>query len=146
MKIDKLCILMVGMALTAPCFSKPLMDNEQLINKAVNDFFVTYNKSGISGLPVKITNCYKNSQTDKRYCLYLDYTAKIFDANMVAALNEEFGGNAPTYEYFDDDKFGERVGMNVYLPMSSNFEETNSHLEFLYHKLMDKIVGKIESQ
>ncbi|QEY24994.1 hypothetical protein D0T90_05730 [Neisseria animalis] len=89
------------------------------------------------GAANEIGNCYKSRKKDKLYCLYFDYTARIFDARMSEAMN------FPATEFFDDERFAERTISKVYLPRDVSMDEANQHLSELYGKLTQKISVKI---
>ncbi len=119
--------------LPAFCFAAPVSDNEKLMNSAVKRFDKVYFESGMQGVGAEVRSCYQNAKTDKLYCLYLDYTARIVDSVMTGGMNMSQD------QYFDDAAFGERIKTNFYHPRHVSTEDANRHLSELYHKLLQKI-------
>ena len=81
-----------------------------LLQKALFDLKSIIEESGMAGAVVDISDCYENNP-NKKYCFYLDYSARIFDAHMAQAFNTE----APTVPFFDEDTFLERSYSNYYI-------------------------------
>ena len=119
----------------------PVTDDERLLDQAVQDFLEHMNKgeTGLAGAMSKISDCYESPSSNKLYCLYYDYTARILDAQ----VREVLGMKEPL-EFFSDDAFGERVAKHVYIPKGSNFAETNAHLNMLFYKIQDRMNKAIQ--
>ena len=139
MKINSLLKAILASFLALSCVTAqatPIVDNEKLLNQAVRDFLIHMGKqtTGMSGAIVKIDKCYKSSSTNKLYCLYYDYTARIYDAAV-----RELLGMEGTLDFFSDDEFLERIAKHVYFPKGSNFSESNAHLQMLFYKIQDRL-------
>ncbi|MBR7069495.1 MAG: hypothetical protein IKI30_03485 [Oxalobacter sp.] len=116
--------------------AEPVVDDEKLIDQAVQDFWQHMEKgeTGMSGAIVKIADCYDSPSTNKLYCLYYDYTARMVDADVRRMLGIE-----GTLDFFSDDVFSERAAKHVYLPNGSTLVEANDHLELLSYKIQDRL-------
>ncbi|ENV17252.1 hypothetical protein F964_01954 [Acinetobacter guillouiae NIPH 991] len=91
------------------------------------------------GVIDSVDRCYKNPKKPKLYCFYLDYSGRIFDALMVESINAYSDSNYPTNAFFSDENFQKRIFINLYKPYDSSMEEANSHMNFLYYKILDKL-------
>ncbi len=58
---------------------------------------------------------------------------------MIESLNSQTNSLYSTNEFFSDENFQERIYLNVYKPYDSSMEEANSHMNFLYYKIIDMI-------
>ncbi|ELW83446.1 hypothetical protein ACINWC743_1251 [Acinetobacter sp. WC-743] len=58
---------------------------------------------------------------------------------MIESLNSQTNSLYSTNEFFKDENFQERIYLNVYKPYDSSMEEANSHMNFLYYKIIDMI-------
>ena len=117
----------------ALCFAKPLVDNSAQMDRAVDKFFQVYKRSGMAGVAGEIEKCYSNKKMDKLNFLYLDYTARIFDAQVTEVMG------FPANEFFADSLFQERIATNVYFPRGVTMKQANKHLSDLYTKLIRRI-------
>ncbi|TCM63812.1 hypothetical protein EC844_11926 [Acinetobacter calcoaceticus] len=131
--------LTLALLIPMGAYSKPILDDNVLMQKSVNDFFSTYEDSGMSGAISQIDACYKTKSNEKLYCFYMDYTARIFDSFMTESFNSLNNGNLTIQDYLDDEKFSERSFKYIYLPNNTSFHETNSHLNNLYYLLLNLI-------
>lgn len=110
-----------------------------LLKQAIHDLHNIYTQGGIVQVIDSIDQCYKDLQKPKLYCFYLDYSARIWDALMIESLNSQTNSLYSTNEFFSDENFQERIYLNVYKPYDSSMEEANSHMSFLYYKIIDMI-------
>ena len=58
---------------------------------------------------------------------------------MIESLNSQTNSLYSTNKFFSDENFQERIYLNVYKPYDSSMEEANSHMNFLYYKIIDMI-------
>ena len=121
------------------CFAKLVKDSDMLLKQAIHDLHNIYTQGGIVEVIDSIDQCYKDLQKPKLYCFYLDYSARIWDALMIESLNSQTNSLYSTNAFFSDENFQERIYLNVYKPYDSSMEEANSHMNFLYYKIIDMI-------
>lgn len=108
--------------------------------KATKTAVAIYKENGMSGLMSATDICYKNNEINKFYCLYFDLASRHIDQLMVegAKLN---GYEFPTTEYFEDEAFGQRVGV-VFLKEKWDMGKSNKYLHDLtpgINRLVDDI-------
>jgi hypothetical protein len=58
---------------------------------------------------------------------------------MVESINAHSDSNFPTTVLFSDENCQKRIFINLYKPHDSSMEEANSHMNFLYYKILDKL-------
>ena len=108
-----------------------LAPDKVLITKAVREFEAVLSLSGIIGVKEIVQKCYTDINSNKEYCLYLDYSARIFDANYAYEMNTE------PNEFFAEQLFLERTFVNYYLPMNIlDMDEVNKHLMDSYYAIL----------
>lgn len=101
------------------------------LKKAARVSVKVYRGDGMTGLIGNSMDCYKQLTKFKYYCLYLDIAARRID---------ELGGAGtqfPRTEYFDDEKFGPRVG-ELFIQSNMNQEQANE-----YFSVMTPIINKL---
>ena len=138
-KMLKTLYIFILLCLSVECFAKPVKDSDVLLNQAIKDLHSLSTQGGIMGGVDSVDRCYKNPKKPKLYCFYLDYSGRIFDALMVGSINAHSDSNYPTNAFFSDENFQKRIFINLYKPYGSSMEEANSHMNFLYYKILDKL-------
>ncbi|MEJ5137623.1 MULTISPECIES: hypothetical protein [Acinetobacter] len=138
-KMLKTLYIFILLCLSVECFAKPVKDSDVLLNQAIKDLHSLSTQGGIMGVIDSVDRCYKNPKKPKLYCFYLDYSGRIFDAFMVESINAHSDSNYPTNAFFSDENFQKRIFINLYKPYDSSMEEANSHMNFLYYKILDKL-------
>ena len=138
-KMLKTLYIFISLCLSVECFAKPVKDSDVLLNQAIKDLHSLSTQGGIMGVIDSVDRCYKNPKKPKLYCFYLDYSGRIFEALMVGSINAHSDSNYPTNAFFSDENFQKRIFINLYKPYDSSMEEANSHMNFLYYKIIDKL-------
>lgn len=128
-------ILLILLIMPVLSFAKPIVDSNTKLNLAVNQVMHIYKQTGLVGVKSKIERCYHSSHSDKLYCLYLDYTARIIDTMLSAEMR------FPLDEYFEDNAFGSRIMSEVYMPLHVTKKEANRHLISLYDKIIKRLAN-----
>ena len=108
-----------------------LAQDEFLIKTSVKKLDAVMALSGLIGVKEEIKTCYADINSNKKYCFYLDYSARIFDANV------SHGMNAEPNEFFAEELFLERTFVNYYLPMNiTDMNQINKHLMDSYNEIL----------
>lgn len=124
-------------------YGSPVQDNNYLMSEAVTNVFATQKESGIIGVVEAIESCYDDLSNSKLYCYYMDYTGRIFDTHMVEIFNQN-GGDFEVQEYFNEEYFQGRAVQHIYQPQGSSIEEANSHMNYLYYRLLSLLSQQVD--